>query len=262
MASKSKNVQLKKADIDFYRMSGVFAIACVFIFYVLKMSSTMTNYHSTGKNLTYNFYQLCRNPIFIIFAVAVALAAAVWFAICKIKGKNESMKLFRSSDAIVLVGYFAVFTLCFGVHVNSLNHTFFIAFTIIASILYYISRLYKADFTFYSCLNAFFAFAIFFIADKAGTTYTIVKIALVVLSAIAIFVFWNKNKSHFKNSKHNKMLFCIPSYVSLIIFAVFLFLRVYTYQSVHALTVNAMLVILLVQYLIAGIVYTIRLIRE
>ena len=58
------------------------------------------------------------------------------------------------------------------------------------------------------------------------------------------------------------MLFCIPSYVSLIIFAVFLFLRVYTYQSVHALTVNAMLVILLVQYLIAGIVYTIRLIRE
>ena len=262
MASKNKNVQLRKADIDFYRMSGVFAIACVFIFYVLKMSATMTNYHSTGKNLTYNFYQLCRNPIFIIFAAAVAIGAIVWFAISRIKGKDESMKLFRSSDAVVLVGYLAVFALCFGVHVNSLNHSFFIAFTIIASILFYISRLYKADFTFYSCLNAFFAFAIYFIADKAGTSYTITKIALVILSAAAILVFWKKNKSHFKNSKHNKMLFCIPSYISLIIFAAFLFLRAYTYQSIHALTVNAMLVILLVQYLIAGIVYTIRLIRE
>ncbi len=258
MASKNKkNVQLKKADIDFYRMTGVFAIACVFIVLVLRMNSTMTSYHSTGNNITYNFYQLCRNPIFAVFAGLVAAACVVWFVLSRIQKKDESMKLFKSSDALVLIGYFAVFWLSFGVRMNSQNHMFFIAFTIIASVLYYISRLYKSDFIFYSALNAFFAFVIYFTADKAQIGYTALKIALIVLSVAAIMLFPKKNKSHFKNSKHNKALFYIPSYVSLILFVVFLFIREFTFM-----TVNAMLVIMLVQYIIAGIVYTIRLIRE
>ena len=33
--------QLKKADIDFYKMTGVFAIACIFVLLVLKMESTL-----------------------------------------------------------------------------------------------------------------------------------------------------------------------------------------------------------------------------
>ena len=258
MASKSKkNVQMKKSDIDFYRMTGVFAIACVFIFLVLRMSATMTFYHSTGNNLTYNFYQLCRNPVFAVFAVLVALAGVAWFAFCRIQKKNESMKLFRSYDALALIGYLAVFWLCFGIKENSLEHMFFIAFTIIASVLFYISRFYKSDFIFYSVLNVFFAFVIYFTADKAENSYTVLKIALIVLSVAAIMLFPKKNKSHFKNSKHNKALFYIPSYVSLILFVVFLFIRAFTF-----FTANAMLVIMLIQYIIAGIVYTIRLIRE
>ncbi len=258
MASKNKkNVQLKKADIDFYRMTGVFAIACVFIVLVLKMNSTMVLYHSTGNNMTYNFYMLCKNPVFAVFAGLVAAAGIAWFVLSRIQKKDESMKLIRSSDALVLIGYLAVFWLSFGVRINSQNHMFFIAFTIIASVLYYISRLYKSDFLFYSTLNALFALVLYFTADKAGTGYTVFKAVLIALSVAAIMLFPKKNKSHFKNSKHNKALFYIPSYVSLLMFVVFLFIREFTF-----ITVNAILVIMLVQYIIASIVYTIRLIRE
>ena len=195
-------------------------------------------------------------------AAIVAVGAFVWFALYRTKKVNESMSLFRSYDAVALVVYCAIFYLCFGLHINSLNHTFFIAFTIIASVLFYISRLYKSDFIFYSTLNALFAFVLYFIADKISVQMTIVKIVLIALSVLAIVIFSKKNKSHFKSSKHNKALFYIPSYVSLVLFVTFLFIRAFTYQSIHVLTVNAMLVIMLVQYLISAIVYTIRLIRE
>lgn len=261
-SSKKKNVGMKKADIDFYRMTGVFAIVCLFIVLVLRMESTITARHSTGNNITYNFYKLCHNPVFIGFCALVALGAIIWFAVNKVKKHNESMRIFRSSDAVILVAYFAVFWLCFGVYANSLNHMFFIAFTIISSVLFYISRLYKADFIFYSTLNALFAFILYFISDKFSIPLTIFKVALIVFSIIAIILFSVKNKSHFKTSKHNKLFLYIPSYISLVFFAVFLFLRAFTYQSVNPMTVNAMLVIMLIQYLICAIIYTLRLIRE
>ena len=257
--SKNSKTALKKSDVDFYKMSGVFALACFFIILVLKMNSSVLERHASGKNLTYNFYMLCRNPFFIALSAAVAIAGIAWFIYCRVKKTDESLRIFSSFDAAALVVYAAVFWLCFGLELNSARHMFFVAFTVIISVLYFISKLYKADFLFYSVLNAFFAMILYFFAENASPVAYAVKIISIAAAVVACVLF-RKKFSSVKKGKRG-MLFA-PAYISLAIGAVFLFWRMFTINSPLFLTVNAMLIILFVQYLVAAIIYTIKLIRE
>ncbi len=258
---KSKKVALKKSDIDFYKMTGVFGIACVFIVLTLKMQSTMVFPMASGKNLTFNIFSLFQSPVFLGICAVLAMTVVCWFFLSRTRKIKESQRLFSSYDALFLTLYLAVFYVCFGLKSGSTQHTFFLSFTIIASLLFYIFKLYKFDFFFFSIMNALFAFAIHFLADYFSTPAQIGAKCMVILAGAAISaVVIVKTKAKLKNSKRTFLFF--PVFISLVFFAAFMFWKMFTMNSELFLTKKAMLVIMLIQYLIAAIVYTIRLIRE
>lgn len=262
--STKKNTTMNKADLDFYKMSGVFAIACVFIMLTLRMSATITEYRKTGANLTYNIYKLFQHPAVWVIGALVAIAAVVWAVYNKKNNIDERMKLFSSTNALSLVAYLAVFAGCFGITENSDKHSFFIVFTIVVTVLYYISKSFHLDFIFYSTFNAFLALIVYFLAYRISPLFIAIKAVLVVGLLVLCIVFRKKYSAsaHKKNKKKAGYLFA-PAFVSLGFFALFmfapLFARVYSPYIISSAT---MLTVMMVQYIVSGIIYTIRLIRE
>ncbi len=266
MTTKNKKavVQMKKSDLDFYKMSGVFAIACVFIMLTLRMSSTITEYRKTGANLTYNFYKLCHNPVAIVAFAVVVLAVVAWFVYSKVKRVDESFKLFTSYNALTIIAYLCVFVLSFGITENSKNHTFFIVFTIVAAVLYYISKSFHIDFVFYSAMNAIFALLTYAISYKVSLLFIVFKIVLFALLLASCVLFRNKLKTKTaRRGKKKKEYLFFPVFVSLAFFAVFMFSTAFArFYSPYILSSATMLTFMMIQYLVFGIIYTIRLIRE
>ncbi len=261
---KSKgNYVLRKSDVDFYKMTGVFAICCVFVLLVLKMQDTVTERIASGKNLTHNFYMLCHSPLFWVLSVAAVAASVGWFCYCKKKSIDESFRIFSSVDCLAIVGYLAFFTLCFGTGRGSSLHGFFIAITIVLAVLYYASKIYKYDFIFYSAVTAVFAVCIYLWGLNFEAFYVVIKLAAIVLAAAACVLF-NKKIKALKITKKTKASFLVfPAYISLVLGGVFLFWgRFFTLLSPLFLSRTIMLAILLVQYMVFAIVYTIRLIKE
>ena len=127
---KNEVTVLKKADIDFYKMTGIFAIACVFVLLVLKMQDTGLERIASGKNLTYNFYAFCHTPLYAVIAVVALVGAIGWFAYCRIKKIDETYRVFSSTNCLAVVLYLGFFTACFGFEVSSSLHSFFIVVTI------------------------------------------------------------------------------------------------------------------------------------
>ena len=125
---------VKKSDIEFYKMTGVFAVACVFILLVLKMKDTGLERISSGRNLTYNFYSLCHTPLFVVFAVLALAAAVLWFAFSVKKKVDETYRVFSSRSCLALVLYLLFFCVCFGLEFQSSLHSFFIVCRISAVI--------------------------------------------------------------------------------------------------------------------------------
>lgn len=263
MATKKNNVTtLRKSDIDFYKMSGVFAIACVFIMLTLKMSSTITEYRKTGANVTYNIYKFFQHPAVWVIGAVVAIAAVVWAVYCKKNKIDERMKIFSSINAVSLVAYLAVFALCFGTVENSDKHSFFIVFTIVAAVLYYISKSFHLDFIFYSVFNALLALFVNFLAYRVSPLYIAIKVLLVVAFLIFAIVFKKKYaNTHRKNKKYDYLF--APAFVSLAFFAVFMFAPLFArFYSPYIISSATMLTVMMIQYIVFGIVYTIRLIRQ
>lgn len=260
---KQQEYTLSKSDIDFYKMTGVFAIACVFVLLALKMQDSGMQKIASGRNLTYNFYQFCHTPVFVIVAIAALAGAVAWFAYSRIKKLDESGKIFSSTNGLCLVLYLAFFTGCFGIEIGSNLHGFFIAATIVAAALYYVSKIYKSDFVFYSVLTAVFAVCIYLWGLKFEPLMVVLKL-LVIAAGVVSCLFFRKKLSSMKVTKKTKAAFLMfPAYVSLVLGSLFLFWgRVFTIVSPLFLNRISMLVILLVQYIVFAIVYTIRLIKE
>lgn len=254
---------LSKSDIDFYKMTGVFAIACVFVLLALKMQDSGLERISSGRDLTYNFYRFCHSTLFVVVAAAALIGAVTWFAVSRYKKIDESKKLFTSTNCLSIVLYLAFFTACFGIESSSNLHGFFIAGTIAAAALYYISKIYKADFVFYCIINAVFAMCIYLWALNFEPLTIAIK-AVVIVACVAAGVVFNKKLSGMKVTKKTKASFLMfPSYISMVLGAIFLFWgRAFTIVSPLFLNRASMLVILLVQFIVFAIVYTIRLIKE
>ena len=257
------NYILRKSDVDFYKMTGVFAVCCVFVLLVIKMQDTVTERIASGRNLTHNFYSLCRTPLFIAVLIAAVAASVVWFVYCRKKHIDESFRILSSSGCLALMGYLVFFTLCFGTGRGSSLHGFFIAVTIALAVLYYASKIYKYDFIFYSGITAVFAVCIYLWALNFEVYFIVLKL-LVIAAAIAACAVFGKRIKALKITKKTKASFLVfPAYISLVLGGVFLFWgRFFTLLSPLFLSRTIMLVILLVQYIVFAIVYTIRLIRE
>lgn len=261
---KSKgNYVLRKSDVDFYKMTGVFAICCVFVLLAIKMQDTVTERFASGRNLTQNFYNLCHTPLFIVTAIAAAAASVVWFIYCRKKHVDESFRILSSTNCLAIVGYLAFFTLCFGTGRGISLHGFFIAVTIALAVLYYASKIYKSDFIFYSCVTAVFAVCIYLWGLNFSIHIIAIKVVMIAATVAACVIF-GKKISQLKITKKTKASFLVfPAYISLVLGGVFLFWgRLFTLLSPLFLSRTVMLAILFVQYIVFAIVYTIRLIKE
>lgn len=254
---------LSKGDIDFYKMSGVFAIVCVFVLLTLNMQSSQIERISSGKDLTYNFYQFCRTPMFFVLAILAAAGSICWFVFSKVKKIDESRRIFTSTNCLAIVLYLGFFTVCFGLRESSTNHGFFIGATIALAVLYYISKFYKADFVVYSLVTGVVAAAIQFWALLFELPYIIVKLVIIAAAAVAVVVFKNKISS-LKVTQQTKSKFLVfPCFVVLALGTVFLFWRgVPALQNILFLNRNMMLAGLFVQYIVFAIVYTVRRIKD
>ncbi len=255
---------LSKSDVDFYRMCIIFAIVCAFVMLVLRMSATMTARHESGANLTYNFYMLCKQPWFLIVSALAGAAAVAWFAYSRAKKVDERYRVFTSVDALALAVYTGVFFVTFGFKLNSNYHMFFLLVTVIAAGVFFVGKIYRRDFLFFTVMNGAFAVLIYTIASKVGALYIAAKLALLIAAVVVSLYFSSKNTTRTKSSKKNgRALLFTPVFVSIAIWAVCMFWQlVVNLTSKMYLSEPRMLVILLAQYLVAAIIYTIRLIRE
>ena len=268
--------QLKKADIDFYKMTGVFAIACIFVLLVLKMESTLIMREASGENVTYNMFKVLSNPVFLVLGSLVLAASVVWFVFCRKKNIDESRRLFTSTNALSIALYLTVFVMCFGKSKTAGLHGFFITFTVICAVLYYVSKIYNADFTLFSTVTAVNVLAVYLVANRFDALSIIVKLVVIALCVAAIILTDKKIKSLKLTKKHKEAFLIYPAYVSVGLGAVFMFVRFLStlaaFSSTSAAAVistaaaavdlKVMFMAFLVEYIVFAIIYTLRLIRE
>lgn len=260
---KQDRYALSKSDIDFYKMTGVFAIVCVFVLLALNMQSSQTEHISSGKDLTYNFYSFCHTPLFVVMAVALAAGALAWFIYSKVKKVDESGKIFTSTNCLCIAAYLALFCACFGLVQGSRLHGFFIAVTIGAAVLYYVSKLYNADFVIFSAVTAVFAMAVNLFAMMFDLHILVIKVVIIALGVVSC-VYFHKKIDSLKVSKQKKASFLkFPVYIPLALGALFLFWAgIPGLQNMLFLNRSMMMMVLLVQYIVFAIVYTIRRIKD
>ncbi|MBE6682155.1 MAG: hypothetical protein E7600_07720 [Ruminococcaceae bacterium] len=275
---KEEKYVLKKSDIDFYKMTGVLAIASVFIMLVLKMqSSSGISRAPAGSDMTENFYKFCRTPLFFVIAGVAAVAAVVWFAVCRVKKIDESKRIFTSLNCLAVVAYLGFFSACFGLVPDSKLHGFFVSATVVMAILYYISKIFYADFIMYSVITGVFCGAIYLFKPTFEPLTVALRIAFILICAVCC-VYFHKRMNKLKISKKTKAAFIkFPIYVPLVLGSLFLFWAYFQNKVLYTNTQNnvlltlynivflnrtKMLVIMMVQYIAFAIVYTVRRIKD
>ncbi len=266
---------LRKSDIDFYKMTGVFAVACVFILLVLKMQDTGIERISSGRNLTYNFYAFCHTPVFVVIAALAFVGAVAWFVYCRVKKADESYRIFTSTNCLSLVLYLGFFCGCFGVNSSAELHSFFIVVTICLALLYYASKIYGIDFVVYSLVTLTAAAAVYLWALRFEVYMVVIKLLIAALG-ITVCVLYKKNISSLKVSKQRKASFLIfPCYISVALGIVFMFWAYFQnmeffrqsealikVQSAIFLNRGMMLAVIIAQYIVFAIIYTVRRIKN
>ena len=266
---------LTKADIDFYKMTGVFAIACVFVLLAIKMQGTRTVYAATGGNLTANFYNFCRTPLFAAVSIAAIVGTAVWFVWCRIKKVDESKRIFSSTDCLAVLLYLGFFTACFGIKQGSELHGFFISATVFAAALFYVSKIFKSDFIVYSAITGIMAMSIYLWAMLFDASVVVIKL-VVIVACVAICVLYKRKIASLKLSKQTKSSFLVfPCYVAIALGAVLLFWAYFqnmeffrsspwltNLQRIIFLNSGKMLFGIVMQYIVFAIVYTVRRIKD
>lgn len=289
LKNKKKNgnsVKLSKSDIDLYKMTGVFAIACIFVLLVLRMESTLILREASGDNLTYNVRMFCSNPLFLVPAACVLAAAVVWFAYAKVKKIDESGRIFTSTNALSLALYLTVFVLCFGAKRIGDMHGFFISLTVIGAVTYFVSKIYRTDFTLFTTVTAANVLAVQLSANRFDIVFILAKIAVIAVSFASIVMCSKKIKSMKLTKKRKSSFLIAPAYVSAAMGAVFMFVRFLSTLAAYvplsaeetatgssgavvaiadfaaAIDMKVMFMAFLFEYIIFAIVYTLRIIKE
>lgn len=257
----------RKNEVDFWKKSILFFIIVGIVMFIMSISSSLVERQASGNNIAFELYNLFRNPVYIAVVAVLFVASAVWLVYSKlIKKQDESLKYFSSLNAFLIMLYVVFFSLYFGIRlVNSaVDCTYMLALTVALAIVYYASKMYHRDFLVYTVETFILAFLLY----KYWHVYTIPgivgKVLLIIAFAAVGVVFgsyFKKYTSRAVNIKKFTALF-YPYWISLAIWSVFMFIKIYNPASVAVINLATMLTILLVQYIIFAIVYTIKLIRE
>ena len=263
---KTTAPHISKSDVDFYKMSALFFILCGLVLYILKISSTLAERKASGLNMAYELYELFGNPVYKIALLVLLAASFAWFAFSKIKKKDESLSIVSSTNVLWGMLYVTFFSAFFGVqHVNRKDYCMLIlAITIALAIVYYVYKIYHRDFFALTVENALLALFLYRYWHIYSTKGIIGKILLIVAFAAmgaVIMLAMKKYKSRAAKGKNVKLMF-FPYWISLAFWSVFMFIKVHNPTGIAVLNLGTMLTIMLIQYIIFAIVYTIKLIRE
>lgn len=261
------SVAARKAEVDFWKKSILFFIFVGVILFIMSISTSLVERQSSGNNLAYELNKLFSNPVYIVFIAVLLAASVVWAVYTRlIRKKDESLSYFSSINALLVMLYISGFSAFFGIKlVNSTEDcSFVLALTVAIAVVYYVSKMYHPDFLVYTVetfILAFLLYRYWYVYTVAG----IVGKALIIVAFAAVgFVFGSALKKYTSRAVNNKKITALfyPYWISLAIFAVFMFIKVHNPASVAVINLAAMLTILLAQYIVFAIVYTIRLIRE
>ncbi len=255
--------------MDFYKMSGLFLVLCGLVMLLLKVSSTLTARHNSGRNLAYQMYTLFRHPAYIAVVGVLLVGAIVWFVVSRVRKTDGRYKAFTGTNALFVMLYVAGFSVYFGRRPlnNASDCMFVLASTLILALLYYIYKIYDSDFLLFSVENALLALLLYRYWHVYTTGGLVGKGLFVVL-----FVFWGiflggriRKKREALASvtpAHKQKALLFPYFVSLAVWTVFMFIKIRDPYAASPVSSGVMLTVLLLQYLFFAIVYTIRRIRE
>ena len=257
----------RKNEVDFWKKSILFFAFVGIVMFILSVSSSLVERHASGNNIAYEMYNLFRSPVYIVIVAILFIASTVWMVYTKfIKKQDESLRYFSSLNAFVIMLYVAGFSLYFGIRLVNSNEacTFILALTVALAIIYYVSKMYHPDFLLYTVETFILALLLY----RYWHVYTIPgivgKALLIVAFAAVGIVFTRVFKKYTSRAVNNKKItaLCYPYWISLALWAVFMFIKVHDPASIAVINLATMLTVLLVQYIVFAIVYTIRLIRE
>ena len=267
---KTNTNSIKKSDVDFYKMSSMFFILCAMVLLIMRVSTTLAQRHASGLNMAYELYKLFRHPVYIAVVSLLLVASAVWVVVSRVKKTDESLRVLSSVNALAPMLYVAYFSAYFGVKIvnNASDCMFILAVTVVLALLYYVSKIYHQDFLLFSLENALLAGLLY----KYWHVYTTRGIAgkvllVIVFAAVGIAASWyikkNCTKHPSQRIKQRSLLF-FPYYISLAFWTVFMFIKISDVTGEAPLSINSttMLTVMLAQYIVFAIVYTIKLIRE
>lgn len=263
----TQSTAMKKEEVGFWKKSIFFFIIVGVIMFIMSISSSLIERQSTGKNIAFELYKLFRSPLYIGVVLALFAASLVWVVVTKlIKRKNESLRYFSSVNAVLIMLYVVGFSVYFGRKiVNShAEVTLVLAVTVGLAVVYYVSKMYNPDFLAYTVET----FLLLLLLYKYWHVYTVPgivgKILLIVAFAAVGAVILPALKKHTSRAVNNRKIsaLCYPYWISLVLWAAFMFIKINNPTGIAVINVSTMLTILLVQYIVFAIVYTIRLIRE
>ena len=257
----------RKAEIDFWKKSILFFVFVGIVMFIMSISSSLVERQASGNNLAYELYNLFRSPIYIAVVAVLLVASVVWLVFARIiKKQDESLMYFSSLNAFLVMSYVAFFSFYFGIKlVNSTTPcTFMLAVTVAIAVIYYASRMYHPDFLVYTVETFILALLLY----RYWHVYTVPGIVgkglLIIAFAAVGVVFTISLKKYTSRAVNNKKItaLCYPYWISLALWAVFMFIKIHDPASIAVINLATMLTVLLVQYIVFAIVYTIRLIRE
>lgn len=264
--SKSNNKQvykMSKNDAVFYRTSSLFFILCAIVLFIVRIMDTASLRISTGENMAYKLYNLFRNPVYIGVIAVLLVASFAWMIISKVKKTDESRRILTSVNALSLVLYVIAFSFYYGSsggRTSVSESVFALTVTIVLGLIYFISKIYHKDFLVFSIENAVLSLLLYRYFDVSGTKGIIGKILLIVAALIIGIVVARKFSlaeatRKIKIKRYTLMSF--PYFVTLAIWAISMFLN-----GVDFVSRGILLAVMLIQYILFAIVYTIKLIRE
>ncbi len=245
---KTSSAQLKKfkEDILFFRMSMVFILACCAVMAILRLNS--------GRN-GMAFWELSRNPLYIGIVSLVFVASVVWFIINKRNKKDETVTTFASINFVAVTGYILGCSLYWGNSTGPSATVLMIA-TICLALLYFIYYIFKRDFFIFSLANLVFAATLWVFG--LDTLFTAIAGALMLaVSVLVCLVAYRLSRINAAGKSVSGESY-FPCYISFLI-AVVLICCVNFFSAITLLTAAA---VMLVQYVLAGIYYTVKLIKE
>ena len=257
MAKNKKNTVSNryKEDIITFRMSSLFVLACAAIVGIFRLND--------GKNLL-AFYRLVHTTAYTVTVLLLLAASAAYLLYNKINKVDESARSYSSFNFFSVMLYVCGVSFYCG-YMNNPSAWVLITATIGLSLLYMIFHIYERDFFLFTLSNLVFLTTVW--TFSIGSVFNaIVSGCLVVLSALCCVYSYKQSKKQPRGAK----LRLEPIYISFLIAMVLLVLEIVggIRTAVDAAGLGASVGdafiygVMFFQYLVGGIYYTIKLIKE